>query len=421
MMEPIRVTPTKLALFIGILDEAFFVPILLFSAYLLLQESNFTTLIICSAVFGVFILVGLILIYSYFREKLIFSQNSFTYRPLFGTTKTIYYYEVQTLKVGATSQYGTDFIFISHEGKHLANFSSNMYNYEEALQFLQLRGIKFEQSKARERKFTAREKERKQALEENIYISMNWSPEQMEKERKINRLLRFGLALVLILSFFLPLNLRLWCYIILLLTIYGMILWFYPKMTGDSDSYHLPFPWITCFATFILVIYWGTGFDIDENGIYPIFFTYYIVMLLLYFMTLLIKKRKEKISKILWLIFGITMFAFGILFVFPVASTFDHVTQTPVTVVDKYYVENSKYNSYYVLIECSGEYRNFQVPVILYRTTEPGGTLVLYQGESIFGIRWSALFKKSTPQTPVFAPILGCTSQILYLGYVVTY
>lgn len=397
MEEPIRVTPKKDFLIVGILDDALFIPLMVLSVHIFLQDNEIDRAIMCAVVFGLFCLLGVVLIYCYFRHKLVFFPNCFTVTPIFGTVKTIYYFEVQALRFGVTTKSGTEFTFISHEGRKLAEFSSKMHNYGEALLFLQERGLRFEQSTNRVNQQAREEKQIEQIIDEDYYIFSRWSPERIVKEKRIVNILRVGLMLVLVLSFFIPVIWRLRCYIFVLLFIYGMILWTYPKMimSDAQNPYQLPFPLITCFSVAVLIIYWCDFFNIDDTNSFLIHFSCSAILLVLYILTLLIKRRKESIKKMLEVLFGVIMIAAGILLVIMPATTFGNIYGVSVTVVDKYHDEQYE-NEYYIVGEYNNSYPYFEVSRRLYRTAQPGDTLMLYEGQSIFGARWYALFEEST-------------------------
>lgn len=91
-------------------------------------------------------------------------------------------------------------------------------------------------------------------------------------------------------------------------------------------------------------------------------------------------------------LFGVTMITLFTFLIMPPAATFGSTYQTPVTVVDKYYIEKDN-NEYYIVVEYYNKYPYFEVPRRMYRTAQIGDTLMLYEGESILGVRWSGLYE----------------------------
>ncbi len=130
-MPVIEVHETKIPLIAGLTSVILF-SIALFCAVLSSAvKGDILSAVICTLIFGAFILAGNYLIADYFRRKLLLYPDHLTYTPAVGKTRTISYQEIQVLKWRAERC-----VLYSQEGKRLAAFETNMTDSLNAVCYL---------------------------------------------------------------------------------------------------------------------------------------------------------------------------------------------------------------------------------------------------------------------------------------------
>ena len=244
-MDSYVVREPKLPLLIGILGSVFFTPFyigcILYSIYYSLNLLDFLGLAaVYTLSIGLLCFCSFYLILSYFRRKLVIDGGMLSYTPAIGRTRTFHHSDIKQIILDIQ----TSVKLKSHEGKRLAVFELNMLESVPALSYLESLGIPAKKSHLAER---LSERKPARVKEEKDYILSHWDEETIMREKKVCRIIYFGLAALFLLTFLMPQNLKLTCLILIPHFCYGMYLFLYPKMTSErTDSYQISFPFFLC-------------------------------------------------------------------------------------------------------------------------------------------------------------------------------
>lgn len=137
-MEKIEMREHKLVFYVGIIYCFIFSFFLILFIHICIQDHDLSSLIFYFIIFGIFDSFGVYILLSYYRRKFIFYEDYLIYTPSIGKTKTIRYQDIQVIQ-----SKGEKCKIISHDGRKVACFESNMKGFPTALHYLLKKGIEF--------------------------------------------------------------------------------------------------------------------------------------------------------------------------------------------------------------------------------------------------------------------------------------
>lgn len=391
-MEILTVHESKFLLIISILCSVLFGLCWFFSAKAGLTNHDIETLIICSLVFGGFTVLGIFLLINFFRRKLILYADHLSYTPGLGKTKTFSYHAIDLIILKMERC-----ILYDSSRKKLASFEINMPGSPDALYYLAQKGITIE-NKNLSTPFLSDAKSRSDSYNSYIegYISNRWSPERIAKEKKITRILAFVLVIFCAVSLFLPLKWLLSVQVLILLSLYFIYLFLYPKITVENvkkDDYtRIPLPFWSLAPSFLVIFAFITNVNIKEGA----WLSHSIIMMLLllipYFLVLAVRKIKMRLSNFLAMAFFIFILAFVFSPAINYAATFDKPIHETVTVLAKKENHSSRSGTkrYFYFI-WQGKEQSMLVSESLYDSASEGDTVRLCINKSIFGMEYYKL------------------------------
>lgn len=382
-MDSYVVREPKLPLLIGILGSVFFTPFyigcILYSIYYSLNLLDFLGLAaVYTLSIGLLCFCSFYLILSYFRRKLVIDGGMLSYTPAIGRTRTFHHSDIKQI----TLDIQTSVKLKSHEGKRLAVFELNMLESVPALSYLESLGIPAKKSHLAER---LSERKPARVKEEKDYILSHWDEETIMREKKVCRIIYFGLAALFLLTFLMPQNLKLTCLILIPHFCYGMYLFLYPKMTSErTDSYQISFPFFLCLIDLLFLFKFGKTLNMD----YIAFFIIYTLVLAgCYLLTLLIRKRKEHIGKFLSILLAVMFLSLLSSPVINVVTTFEQGRCETVRVLgfERFGDEHR------LVVEVQGISQSFVVSGELSSSVTENDSITLCRRKSIFGVEWIVL------------------------------
>lgn len=258
-----------------------------------------------------------------------------SYTPGLGKTKTFSYHAIDLIILKMERC-----ILYDSSRKKLASFEINMPGSPDALCYLAQKGITIE-NKNLSIPFLSDAKSRSDSYNSYIesYISNRWSPERIAKEKKITRILGFVLVIFCAVSLFLPLKWLLSVQVLILLSLYFIFLFLYPKMTAENvkkDDYtRIPLPFWSLAPSFLVIFAFITNVNIKEGA----WLSHSIIMMLLllipYFLVLAVRKIKMRLSNLLAMAFFIFILAFVSSPAINYVATLDKPIHETVTVLAK--------------------------------------------------------------------------------------
>lgn len=133
-MKRIEVRESKIPLIVGILDFIVFFIFLVCFSIASLSDNAFVAAIFCIMIFGGFCFLGIYLIISYFRRRLILYDNYFTYTKTLGKTKTYEYYEISSIQT-MFNTINIQLKIYNKNDKKIVSIENNMLGYEQAIDF----------------------------------------------------------------------------------------------------------------------------------------------------------------------------------------------------------------------------------------------------------------------------------------------
>lgn len=398
-MDEYVVRESKVALFVGLIGTVVFLALYIPSMFYAVRYcASFGIAAFFTLVFGGLSSLGIYLIVSYFRRKLTINGTRISYTPAFGSTKTFSSNDIQVITLDIT----TSVRLRSQEGKRLACFELNMPGSCAALSYLESQGIPLTPSSQLAKRLSESQRQGSSRAEsfrreEQDYILSKWSENRISMEKRAVRILHFLMIILLITSLVIvqTQKIMLGCLVFIPLFCYGMYLFFYPKMTLDTNivktypSCRIPFPAFVCGIDVIFLILFLSRLNMQ----YFIFALIYgLFLFILYLLVLFIRKRKERIPKILLVLFAAFFLAVVTSPALNVAATFRSGEHTTVTVLDKKTHHSSKSgDDYQLTVRVHEETQTYTVSEKLYDSVEINDPVILCRRKSIFGVKWIVL------------------------------
>ena len=407
-MDKLAVRKPKYVFIIGIIWIVLSVGGWIFAGCYELSHDNYApTFLTYGVLFSLFILIGILIVVDYFRTKLVLYNSYICYTPVLGRTKQFFYTEIHVVKQTPAGQY----YFYSAGGEELAVLEKRMQNLTPAVAYLKERGVLFEKPKLPEPVKESPEKKEKalkaeqKALAlreaENKYISSRWTLPQIERNRKVAKIL-YGILLILtvigIVLLFLHPNYGMGILMCVCFISYILYLIYYPKMVfiefetnKKLDKYHIPFPSLAaCFSLWFLMTYE------DIFNITPILVIFVLTAILLvpYFLVLLIRRKREPIGKILCVMLLVWVLSLTVSPAIQVLITVGDAAYTQVLVLEKDITASIKRGiDYCFYVEFpDGTHEDMHVSHSAYKRTQENEFATLCTRKSIFGIEWYEIY-----------------------------
>ena len=134
-------------------------------------------------IFGGFCFLGIYLIISYFRRRLILYDNYFTYTKTLGKTKTYEYYEIYSEI--ARNTVNIQLKIYNKNDKKIVSIENNMLGYEQAIDFFLEKNINIDNAnieKYGNKIDKIRKKNDDNKKNEENYIKNRWTIQQIKKK-----------------------------------------------------------------------------------------------------------------------------------------------------------------------------------------------------------------------------------------------
>lgn len=379
-MNEIKVYETKIPFIVGIIDMIIFTLFLLFFLIFVSYDSSILEIIIYITIFSSFDLLGLFLILSYYNRKLIIYPNYISYTTTFNNTHTFYLQDINIIESKRTGS----FHIISKDNKKLASFESNMINAKKAIQYFHENAITFYEKKIDNTAIQL----------ENQYIKSKWNQKQIKKEAKIVKIINYFLSSFIILSILLPSKIGLSIMLFTVLFFYFIYLYLYPKMTFNYSNkkkvnrYHIAFPFLSTLLSMWVLIMISITINSNIIDFFTFVFIYSIILSIPYFFILIIRKRKERISKILLVIGSVFIISFSTTHPLNNVLTFKPSKHELVKVLDKEKHHLRRFNHYYLKVNRNGEIEKIEISSKLYKTVNINDNVKICMRESIFHFQY---------------------------------
>lgn len=376
-------------------------------SYELSHDNYAPSFLMYGILFGLFILIGILIVVDYFRTKLVLYNSYICYTPILGKTKQFFYTEIHVVKQTPAGQY----YFYSAGGEELAVLEKRMQNLSPAVDYLKERGVSFEkpvlpkpaEKSQKQQKKDLKEEQNSLAIweEENSFIRSRLTLAQIKRNRLIARIL-YGILLVLtaigMVLLILSPNYGMGTLALIGFITYFFYLIFYPQMALTDltenkkwDECRILFPTLAvCLSLWVLMIYE----DIFNVKATLFTFTLTAILLIPYFFTLLIKRRREHIGRILFITFCLWFLSAVTSPVIQVLTTVGEATHTQVLVLEKEFRADIKRGTEYTFyIEFpDGSHDDMHVSKSVYHDTSENDYVTLHTRTSIFGIEWYELY-----------------------------
>lgn len=381
LMKEIKVYETKLPLIVGIIDIITFTIALFFTFH----NNSILEIMLCFTIFGLLDFLGLFLILSYYNRKLIIYSDYISYTTSFHHT---YIFHISDIKLIESKQRGS-FYIISKQNKKLASFESNMINAKDAISYFHKKDIEFHE----------KEKNNKDIELENQFIKSKWNQNQIKKEKKIVKIINYIFTTIVIVSLFLPSKIEITIMIMTLLFNWIIYLYLYPKMTLEDfnkkkvNRYHIPFPMIPTCISFLRLLMISRIINSDIQDFLSFIFIYAFILSIPYFLILIIRKRKERILKVVLVIGGILLIAFASTNPLNHLLTFTPNKHVLVKVLDKEKHHSRRINSYHLKVNWNGEMKDIEISSQLYKTININDNVKICMRESLFHYQYYVVHK----------------------------
>lgn len=394
-MKRIEVRESKIPLIVGILDFIVFFIFLVCFSIASLSDNAFVAAIFCIMIFGGFCFLGIYLIISYFRRRLILYDNYFTYTKTLGKTKTYEYYEISSIQT-MFNTVNIQLKIYNKNDKKIVSIENNMLGYEQAIDFFLEKNINIDNAdieKYGNKIDKIRKKNDDNKKNEENYIKNRWTIQQIKKEIQFMKIFNIIIIVCFVMSLFLPIKTDFMINLIIIVFIYCLYLHFYPKMVLEikdkSKSYRIPFPFL-CFCLIMLHFLFSTE-TINEKGnmifLYSLIFS--IIIFIPFILNCLIKKIKTYKLKTIIIFILIFTTSFSVVRPINYILTFKTPTHETVTIIDKYSNRNRKSGrSYYFKIILNNEKTDVEVSKNIYNKKEINDNVQICNKESILGYKY---------------------------------
>lgn len=387
-MEPVKLRDSKAFLIIDIFGILFFAFCLMLSTISGLRKQDMETLLICIPVFGGFTLLCALMLPYFCRRKLLLYDKYVSYTPAYGKIRTFSYSEI-----GYILPKNEKFIIYSYDGRKLAVFENNMPAFPAACDYLMERNVRFAPPTPLRPVSPMKKKAQEWNQSLNLtdmdsYIASHWSPQTIQKQKKITRILRILLVILSLLSVLLSGKRRLTACMLILLFNYALCLVLYPKITMESgkkcDERHITAPFWSNAVSMLLLVDFLQLINMEEGWWLPMSIVLTVILLLPCLLMLWRRKIKEHPLKLLFM--AVTLFVFSLISA-PALSyvTAGAPTHDTVQVLEKESHRNTNTTYYSVMVIWRGELQKMNVSGRLYRSVKEGDNVRVCVRESIFG------------------------------------
>lgn len=365
-----------------------------------IREGKLLLLFLCTLVFGACLLFSMYLILAYFRKQLVFEAEACVYIPPIGRRRSFAYSDISKLRVEVCPE-AVLYQLFNQEQKKLAVLGKHMSGSEEAVHLLKQRGVRLDtmqSGRASREKGTGIDRTvTKGRRREAEYIRGRWKLSRIERERKNFRLLCKLLAFFAVTAVLLPMKMMLSVYLFILWFIWGAYLVLYPRLTVEPSrvkeisKYYITMPRAVCAASLLILLYTTKTLNASDSIMFfKHTFLYTGILAVPYIFTLYIKKRRERVYKILLAAGGAFLITVSSVNAVNYVATLEEEVHERVTVVGKNTGGGRSYTCY-LHVRVDGEKRALAVTNELYRQAEEGSSLRLCRRKSIFGYEYWAL------------------------------
>lgn len=407
-MEKVVVRERKLVLRVGGVCILFFGIMYLAALFSAVSDHSGAAAIAALSVFILpFVGLGLYVFLSYFKRRLEFSSKEFTVYSVLGKKKVYPYTEIRRLlfieRAGEIR-----IAILGKEGERLASFENNMVGAEEALLFLEKKGISLS-----EKDFVGEEscdEKTRKALkwyEKSAYLT-NWNREKeaertkkvcteedVKRQQKRLKILGWILFAIVILVYFAGVKYMVAGWVSVLLFVWFLYIYLYPRAYIEksgkkkNDAYTLVIPWGGAVLALLACLIVTDMFNVTDGD----FFTYAgilgAILLIPYFIKILFFAKESSKGRIVFVILAGLAIGFTITLPVNYLLTTGKASHVPMIVTGKRESSSSRGGTdYYISGNYKGENMDMSVSKSLFKSVDEGSLVQICEKESILGLEY---------------------------------
>lgn len=407
-MENVVVRERKVVLRVGGICTLFFGIMYLAALFSAISEHSGAAVFVALSVFILpFVGLGLYVFLSYFRRRLEFSCREFTVYSVLGKKKVYPYTEIRRLlfieRAGETR-----IAILGKEGERLASFENNMIGAEEALLFLEKKGISF-----RERDFIGEEgcdEKTRKALkwyEKSAYLT-KWNREKeaertkkvcteedIKRQQKRLKILGWILIAFVILIYFAGAKYMVAGWVFVLLFVWFLYIYLYPRAYIEksgkkkSDAYTLVIPWGGAVLALLACLGITDMFNVKDGELFTYTGIFGAILLIPYFIKILFFAKESSKGRIVFVILAGLAIGFTVTLPVNYLLTTGKSNHVPMIVTGKRESSSSKGGTdYYISGNYLGENMDMTVSKSLFESVDEGSLVRICERESILGLEY---------------------------------
>lgn len=407
-MENVVVRERKGVLRVGGIGTLFFGIMYLTALFSAISDHSGAAVFVALSVFILpFVGLGLYVFLSYFRRRLEFSYKEFTVYSVLGKKKVYPYTDIRRLlfieRAGEIR-----IAILGKEGERLASFETNMSGAEEALLFLEKKGISLS-----ERDFVGEEacdEKTRKALkwyEKSAYLT-NWNREKeaertkkvcteedVKRQQKRLKILGRILFVFVILVYFAGAKYMVAGWVSVLLFVWFLYIYLYPRAYIEksgkkkNDAYTLVIPWGGAVLALLACLAVTDMFNVTDGELFTYAGILGAILLIPYFIKVLFFAKEGSKGRIVFVILAGLSIAFTLTLPVNYLLTTGKSSHVPMIVTGKRESSSSKGGTdYYISGNYQGENMDMTVSKSLFESVDEGSLVQICERESILGLTY---------------------------------
>lgn len=355
----------------------------------------------------IFLLLGLLLVYSYKKEYIAFSDIDVLIAKPFRKTITCSYSQIKAFLI-VPMKNQTQFVLAGTGGEQIATLDSALAGIEIGISILEKHGTKIidiaqliETNQSVDAYMPALTKIQKINVQNMVEMQKNAeamqndsAPFDVGKTKKRLRILKITLCLIVVLGFFVGGKALFCTCMISLLLVYGLYAKYYPYMYFESirkktqdDTLQIPF--LAPIISLLVLVMAQEPFSFSLLS----YFAFVLVVALILYLPFLLKIRfqaiQTRVARMISVFLAAIIIAYTISFPLNVLLTFETPVHTNVTVTDKEEIRG-KHDNWYVYVDDGTQ---FSVTKSEYHEIRKGDSMRVCTRTSVFGFAYSTLHK----------------------------
>lgn len=404
-MKYIEVRERKFVLIIGILDIvvfSFFYMMAFFSSF---HDADLTSMLLFSLLFAPFICLGIYMILTYFRKRIVFYHNEFTVQKAFTKVKHYHYCDIERIViVPAPAQ--VHYILYNSPSKRIIAFEENMNGCYDALELLGNKNIRIDSWKP-----AASSKPGSAVIESlkwheklpfiagwNLndnaqFIKEKYSLKRICLEKKLTRMIGYLFILLDVCAFILRGKWMFLCITLVLLFSWLMYLYLYPRVSIEKiknqnlNQYFVEFPVAGICMALLSSLITADIFNFNEPEFFRFAGIYGLILLVPFLFKLGSLHRRGKISRIVLVCFCVFTLSFSTAMPINYLATYEPSRHEVIIVADKN-TTRRKTTHYYIYADWKEPNQRFSVAKSTYNECQIGSHLYVCIRKSLFGFQY---------------------------------